>query len=1246
MSRSVVLDFWDESLNSGNGAFNSIAVGELVEVSYQDEVYKPAEIKVTIQNRSAGGGVAYSGVSHSSASPTIVTNNGHGLETNERISVTAESSGAIETKIYGVEKIDANTFYLKHYRQDPLTGIAHLGDDSDRINGDGTPTPTLSYVPTGKYSIDSVDVNEPDFSMGQQVVMWHFPEGFTKTSSFVHDGNASAITITYTSHPFADGDILQVVDETTGAVADDAYMVANETTNAFELTKVKSGASVGGTGTAGTLALYFNTKVEGFPLFLGTITNLQEEWHVAYGKTIGLEAKDHLQFLANTTAKAFNLSVAAEGETIGSAPRMAAAVERLTYLDADAAQDRFSQAISQMVDDFSEGTNVIHTDNTVDGSTSFTADAEKHEASRFVLTSDELTNGNFKKDISETNYTVLRVMQQLAMQDRHMTKVSPATGAAYGSGAGAVTITSSAHGLAENELIVVTNDSNASPPPAHIPDGVYRVRDITTNSFSLYTLDNNAVVQGSTVGTIDWQAAEDGNYGYDFFLDSGLYGIPANTGYTVGGTDYLARPHLNYFKRGYRQFRPDATSLNITLPMENNITEDGQTRIMYPDARFTARDDEVITEVELHTTTEKKGIFDFKGSLGHTMEAIRIKQIACKDNVGAESTAVAKADFAGRWKGDFHWGRHDSVVAHGTGVLTGRNDEPMLFQTGGSSALLSDTTIWRVVDDTEGSAADIDRLQRVSVNLMGGYQGGDILNTIPKISGYSGLSELPQAGRSIADGPGQTGSSFDDDVILYTTGVVDCDLIKSIKSVQQEGLLSTSAITVSPVPPTSVNSNSGGDLLINDTGHGLQTGAWIKVITGDILDGSSYWNNYYRVVYSTDNAFFITRPPTEAFDGITGSIPPTSDIYDPAQQIAYGGTTDVQTYKIAYNVFNGVGRVQYQTLNTRTEAPFTDNFILLSDRIKKDKPYAGVEVYAIDNRESSDTSSAGLSAAAAVMPDSTLYGADMEQDGTAAVPVRFRRGDKLSETRFLFADDAVSGSVRHLFKNTQAIITHSLTGDKNRSKSEQLSYSLGGSDFNEVRRTVASMLSRSSRDLMRGVLRIVEYPFIKLYGTAVSGTTSTSMKHALTTTVGIYGGRPGMLLHKTDAEDGNFVSGTLAEDITSGTVDGTLWNGATWAAGQFYRMYVHLRAGHSVRVTDPRSSVQSNMIVTKLMFSEGPGASHTNMEVIGFKDTATGFAVKPLGKINAATANNNRPQTSHAGRNGKARLSGITFSSG
>jgi hypothetical protein len=264
--------------------------------------------------------------------------------------------------------------------------------------------------------------------------------------------------------------------------------------------------------------------------------------------------------------------------------------------------------------------------------------------------------------------------------------------------------------------------------------------------------------------------------------------------------------------------------------------------------------------------------------------------------------------------------------------------------------------------------------------------------------------------------------------------------------------------------------------------------------------------------------------------------------------------------------------------------------------------------------------------------------------------VRFRKGDKISETRFLMRDegdnDTATGA-RCWFKNTQAIITHSLLEDKKRSKTQAITYSTQGNDFNEVRRVCASLLTRSSKDLIRGEFSILAYPFIKLTGQAQTGSSGAVLMP--TQNIAEFGGRAGMLVTKTDTLDGGFQAAVLAENIntSTGAITGTLSTG-TWthpSPATYYRMYVHLRAGHSVRVVDPRSSVSSNMLATKIQYTEAPNNTRTRMTVIGYKDLPTGVPVRPLGNIAKAVVDSKEDIAGPITLS-KARLKDITFVAG
>ena len=111
---SGLLWYRDDSFME-DGDWNQFAVGELIEVTYIDEVYKPAQFSCTIQNVSAGGGIAQTSVAHTGASPLVVNKTAHGLSTTDRITVSDETTGAVIPRIYEVEKINNDSFYLRHF---------------------------------------------------------------------------------------------------------------------------------------------------------------------------------------------------------------------------------------------------------------------------------------------------------------------------------------------------------------------------------------------------------------------------------------------------------------------------------------------------------------------------------------------------------------------------------------------------------------------------------------------------------------------------------------------------------------------------------------------------------------------------------------------------------------------------------------------------------------------------------------------------------------------------------------------------------------------------------------------------------------------------------------------------------------------------------------------------------------------------------------------------------------------------
>jgi len=1362
---------WYKDLNfMVAGAWNQFAINELVEVTYVDEVYKPAEFSCSIQNISAGGGVAQTSVAHDGGDGSttdgelIVTKISHGLSTTDRVSVSDETTGEVITRIYEVEKIDADTFYLRHFLINPWSNEKNMGSEVNRISGNGS-SGTLTYVPTGKYSMESASVANPDLTMGQEIIYWQLPEKFKRTS-FSHNG-ASPLIVAHTGHGYENGKILQITNENSGAIVDGEYQVSNKDTDTYRLKHIKSGEELNGVGSlAGTFETYVTDSNVGYPLFYGTIVDLEEAWSPAYGKVIKLRAKDNLQFLNNTTVKKIQKSFRTTGEVIGGVNsgegkdyHMGASLKAPVYLDgtkldgSSQVETKVSDALANIVSDFNEGAAPVYTDNT-NGSQDFFV--EKFEDSGFVMSDEELASGQFKRDLSDVGHKVLRAMKDMAMSDRHVTASGSGNDQAWDiSGASQQCIvTHSGHGLEAGQEIAV-NDSTTHSSGFRVPNGYYTVQVPSSSTFVLLSLDGDEITNSAAAnGTLDWEGAEDGNFGYDFFIDSGIYGQPNEYGYQVAGagiessTDldqsFPPRPHLNYFKRGYRQFRPDATGLTVVSPVIGDTAEDGQTRIMFPNTQWKIGDDEIYSDVDLQITGTAGGDSNVS-DLGHNLQLIRIKKIQCCNNVDAFTDRNQRLNHAGRWNGQFHWNRHDSFTAKDIGdsiekheTLVGINDQAMFCKSGDTltdPGFSDDNSVyWQTTaigagggtgdgwgEDTGygltssltvsyGSSHDRDVLRRVISgdgaspdSGMGGIGAVNNDTTAPvsylaggawRVSGYAGPSTVPIIGRSLLKGPGDASTVHRHEVkdadgnitkhagSHYTSGVVDCDLIKSIKNCEEEGLYEVNdwpALAIDHANASTFEGDAGGgasgDIIIshnnNTAGHGFVTGAIIRITGGDLHDSSNYWNNYKRVVVEDSQAdwalnaltgrntatkFYITNLPNEAYEGIAGTAPTTSTALP---KIAYTSGSTI-TYKRVFNVFDGVCRVQYQSGNTRNEKPNNDCYVLISDRARWDKPHMSLEVHAVadEDRKSSTTTLQGLTTGKATMPDSYNYSATRVGDSVGlagglgrkfegvaqytAMPVRFRTGDRLSETRFLMRDEGLTTN-KHLFKNTQAVITHSLMEDKKRAKTQPLTYA-AGNDQNEVRRTAAALLTRTAKDLIRGKVQILQYPFIKLTGQIRAGF-YTSTSFTPTQAVPTYGGRAGMLVTKTDTEDGDYVAGVLAEKINAaGLITGTLSTGS-WAEDDWYRMYIHMRAGHSVRVSDPLSSVSAQSIITKLTFKESPNQTSTTLEVIGYQDLPGGSAVKPLGTVNKAVVENkgdlDGPITL-----GKARLNEITFSSG
>ena len=185
-----------------------------------------------------------------------------------------------------------------------------------------------------------------------------------------------------------------------------------------------------------------------------------------------------------------------------------------------------------------------------------------------------------------------------------------------------------------------------------------------------------------------------------------------------------------------------------------------------------------------------------------------------------------------------------------------------------------------------------------------------------------------------------------------------------------------------------------------------------------------------------------------------------------------------------------------------------------------------------------------------------------------------------------------------------------MVDDKNISRTYQLKYNESASSKNSMRDAAMQLLKRAIMPSKRTTCKVFGYPMIKLTGAAQSGTgyeggdTDEDADGGVLVPVDnpvAYGGRAGMLVEKTTGLDGPPISMMLPDVVTSGYVEG---ESLGWTAGDYYRIFIHLRAGNSVRVQHPAAGVLGNHIITRLTYYERMGTTETTIETTGYDEAA------------------------------------------
>ena len=120
-----------------------------------------------------------------------------------------------------------------------------------------------------------------------------------------------------------------------------------------------------------------------------------------------------------------------------------------------------------------------------------------------------------------------------------------------------------------------------------------------------------------------------------------------------------------------------------------------------------------------------------------------------------------------------------------------------------------------------------------------------------------------------------------------------------------------------------------------------------------------------------------------------------------------------------------------------------------------------------------------------------------------------------------------------------------------------------------------------------------------------------------------------MLVEKLDGADGaggKMTATSLVSRIfASGNMTAPLDDGSAWGTGTYYRAFIYLRAGSSVRVVHTAAGVTGNMIITGLKYSERAGHTKTSISTTGYDEAMTNSVHSPLAQlrdtIRAASSN-------------------------
>lgn len=1149
-----------------------------------------------------------------------------------------------------------------------------------------------SNVSGGIYTVEGEGTN-PTFKRNQPIRVFHNPRALY-TSTITHNGDGSELVFTLSSHGLVVGDFIDVMNESTGSMADGTYKVrAVPSANTFTLFRKGNGTSataqlysytVSGTGTTGTVVMVAKSQYVLYPIFFGKIDSVDVNYSDQIGKSINITASDYLANLTGEIITRSFINPPAAAEDF-SATSMEAGEETGKYEDVSYTNPKLSDTVKSLVTDWSYGREMF-TDNTYNGSD--TLGEAKFEDSSFVFaTNDPAQTRRFEGRDTK----VLSAVTNIAMTERHAA-ASTAEGNAgvpensvyywvdagsltYGTGNWAtsgsgkdIVIEEVDHGYVDGNMVEF-NDSAGTFVHAS-----YVVSASTDDFFKIKNLEGD-VQQGTAAGSgvaCTIAPGKTGSFGYDFYLDTGMYRDNAKN------NDLTAhKPHLNYFMRGTRPVDPEATGLTLQYPQGQDESEDefgwgitaSSGRINKTKVHLMANFDHGMYAEDLYSHVGLRNVdtddrVEDVGDLGHKMEMLKVNSISNEDYV-AQLAAASRANYSGKeqGKGLFHWERDDSSKGLGwrtdrEGSQLGRANNKDYFD-GTGQAYKAKGTLGALAHNTRTNTG-------VSVAI-----GGSGNTTSQTVTGLGGLSRVPDGrpedttgssttnqrgacpeemgvGRPFIDPPTTSAEKDGNQNDYGATALTTADLVKDVYNVEIEGLLG-------PIVSATHNANSTA-VVITQADHTLETGNIIKItqingattnVGGLVVDtaptranpesDTTNTGSYYRVLRVDEDTFKITACQTHRTNVAALGFS--------------SATTGTFWYRVAYNVFKDVCRVQWASGNTwstktddtvlrTSETGKGADYIVISDVRKSDKPYKGMQVNALVENSTEDSASVKHPTSGVfgytTVPHSTKINdtnytamprfnestsltpnpdaADTDFASDSKMKVKFMWGDYISETRFLYSDDSLTGvigrdqsaldsaegSSKDVFKSTKAKILNRLVDTRNVSKTYTLQYNDSAASRDTVRDSVAQILRRVILPAKRTTCKILGYPTIKLTGPAQSGTASASLVPVDNPVA--YGGRAGMLVEKTTGLDGPPVDLLHANKVTSATVVGSMYHGSTWSEGDHYRMWIYLRAGNSVRVEHTAAGVTGNHIITKFTYYERLGTTETTIETTGYDE--------------------------------------------